>query len=136
MHAAQSETQSTDQQLKSIKELIRKLENNTGDDLFQLRDRLKNAIAQLVERIELFSDGLKDRVLTGDAFSGPNCERVGDLIRHYENIGNDSDIFKPGEYDALIGELFAYEALNTGKNRPGASLIRFQSRRVTGWFET
>jgi len=134
LQSAQSETQSTDQQLKSLQDLIAKLENTKGGDLIQLRDRLKNAIAQLVERIDIFSDGLQDRILTGDAFSGPEWQRVGDVIQHYENID--------GDHSALIDELAAYQAQNTGK-ASRAFLIRFRAggfrlvrREGNGWVNT
>ena len=128
-HAATSETASTDEQLKGLKDLIRKLGNTEGEALIQLRQKLKNAIAGLVERIEIYSDGLGDRILHGDVFSGPKFQSVNDLIAHLENVGDDPDIFGPGDYNRIIGELTSYQARNTGKaNR--AFLVRF---KAGGW---
>lgn len=126
LNAAQSETATTDQQLKSLKDLIHKLEKTEGQDLIALREKLKNAIAGLVERITIFPDGLKDRILTGDAITGHKLVSANDLIAHYENIGNDPAIFKPGEHDALIGNLASYTAQNSGKDAR-AFLIEFKA---------
>jgi DNA invertase Pin-like site-specific DNA recombinase len=129
LNATQLETESTDGQLKSLQDLIHTLENYEGQDLIQLREKLKNSIAGLVDHIDVFPDGLGDRIITGDAVTGYKLVSANDLIGHWENIGNDSDIFKPGEHDALIGELTAYEASNTGK-QSRAFVVHF---KAGGW---
>lgn len=126
LSVAQSETASTDEQLKTLKDLIYNLENTEGDDLIQLRKKLQSAIGQLVERIEVFHGGLGDRISSGNAIEGHRWESVNDVMAHWNRIGDDSDIFKHGEYDALVGELAGYEAQNTGKiNR--AFMIYFKA---------
>jgi hypothetical protein len=96
-----------DEHMESLRDLIRKLETCQGRRLgSSCGTGCATPSAELVDRIELFPDGLQDRILTGDAITGHQWESVNDLVADWDNIGPDPAIFKSkAEYDAVIGEL-------------------------------
>lgn len=109
-HMATAETASTDEQLKSLKGLILRLETTEGSALIQLRAKVKNAIASLVNRILIFSDGLKDKIVLGNAIDG-------------WTIGEIQDEYDPVDQSEAIN---AYVNANTGKEHR-AVLIEFKT---------
>ena len=56
--------QKAETQLKSITELLKILKEKDGDDLVSIRQRLRLEIRKLVDRIEVFPEGLKGKMLS------------------------------------------------------------------------
>jgi len=58
--------QKAESQLKSIAELLEILKEKEGDELVAIRQKLRLEIRKLVERIEVFPEGLKGKILSLD----------------------------------------------------------------------
>jgi len=110
LQSAESETASTSEQLKSLQDLTTRLKTTKGEKLIQLRDRIKNAIGQLVKHLQLFPDGLRDNIVMGNAMTGWRLSKIQDEI-------------DPVEGEAVIDD---YIESNTGKDHR-AMLIEFKA---------
>ena len=102
LNKVQSAEASTGRHLESVNELMELLANTKGKALVELRTRLRVEIRQLVERIEVFPDGLHDRVLNLQEPDMP-------YVPIPELVPDSGERFTPAEVENLIRE-------NTGKN--------------------
>lgn len=130
LNAVKSETISTAEHLKALRCLIGKLNSIEGQERIRLRDNLKKAIKEVVERIDVFPDGMQKYSIAGE-WGNNFISSVHAEVEHFQNIGYDSDIFQnKAEYNrklmALKSSAARHVKANTGK----------EHRAFVIWFKT
>ena len=133
LNKAQQSEEKAGRHLKSVNELIQLLANTEGKALVEMRTKLRADIRQLVERIEVFPDGLHDMVInlqesdmpympiaelepdSGERFTPAEVENH---IR--ENTGKDARCFgvrfKSGGFQEVRWHNGAYHTTAAGDN--------------------
>lgn len=120
-------------QLKNIQQLIGLLSEKTGDELIQLRQKLRSEIRQLIKRIDVFPNGLMGRWAIFDP--DPVYIDYADLrFNDLKRLEYDPDIFPSKEafndaYNKAKKKLDRHLTHTTGKQRRCFSIF-FNSGRM------
>lgn len=126
--------------LSNIHNLKEKLSSVEGKELFDIRFKLREQIRILIDRIDIFPNGLNDRVLSWDMES-VKYEKAGDVFgtNYFDVVGYDPDHFPSKKaYEKARAEahknLTDYVQKNTGKKHR-LFVIRFKNGacRVLRW---
>lgn len=121
--------QKAETQLKSIAELLKILKEKDGDDLIAIRQKLRVEIRKLVDRIEVFPEGLKGKMLSFE--SEPiRYINFADWMKQFKLDEFDPDIHRTrkeflDKRNHYVREMEKYIADTTGK----------QYRLFSIWFQ-
>ena len=112
----------TSTRLENVKHLLSLLnEKMSGTERIELRQRLRTEIRQLVERLDVFPEGLKDNMLSLERAPDVFYTKFSDyILSNFTAVGYDPDIY-PSEmeydiaYRSAKNEVENYIKENTGK---------------------
>jgi DNA invertase Pin-like site-specific DNA recombinase len=116
-----SREKTAETQIKSIRELLKLLKKKKGAELVNLRRKLRSEIRQLVNRIDVFPDGLRNYVLSLKDLPDIRYEKIDDFgLSDLENLGFEPDKFPSKKaYEKACNDakkkLDEYIENNTGK---------------------